>query len=132
MSESVGKIVAISNLRVDVLLSNNQITYKTILVCHNADKEYKFEVAKIDGSYAIAIPFDDVKGLKRGLDVYKEEGTGLSVPYNDEIIGKIFSSYGKPIDKVFLKDRINFGDIVTLEQLERDIFVCECANGTIR
>ena len=98
MSESVGKIVAISNLRVDVLLSNNQITYKTILVCHNADKEYKFEVAKIDGSYAIAIPFDDVKGLKRGLDVYKEEGTGLSVPYNDEIIGKIFSSYGKPID----------------------------------
>ena len=98
MSESVGKIVAISNLRVDVLLSNNQITYKTILACNNGGKEYKFEVAKIDGSYAIAIPFDDVKGLKRGLDVYKEEGTGLSVPYNDEIIGKIFSSYGKPID----------------------------------
>ena len=94
----VGKIVAVSNLRVDILLSDKQITYKTILECRNGSKEYKFEVAKIDGSYAVAIPFDDVKGLKRGVDVYKTEGNGLSVPYNDEIIGKIFSSYGHPID----------------------------------
>ena len=94
----IGRIVSVSNLRVDVLLSSPDITYKNILKCTSEDKEYKFEVAKVDGSYAVAIPFGNVRGLKRGLDVYLEEGAGLSVPYNDEILGKVFSSYGKPID----------------------------------
>ena len=49
-----------------------------------------------------------------------------------ELIRIVDDSRLLPNDKVFLKDRINSGDIVTLEQLERDIFVCECANGTIR
>ena len=96
--QSVGRVVAVSNLRVDVLLFDQSITYKDILVCKNDDKEFRFEVAKVDGSYAIAIPFGDVKGLKRGVTVYQGEADGLSVPYNEEIIGKIFSSYGKPID----------------------------------
>ena len=95
----VGRIVAISNLRVDILLSTSDITYKTILKCEVNGKEYKFEVSKIDGSYAIAIPFGNVKGLKRGVEVYEEIGTkGLSVAYNDQIIGKVFNSYGQPID----------------------------------
>ena len=96
--DSVGRVVAVSNLRVDVLLFDQAITCKDILVCKNGDKEFKFEVAKVDGSYAIAIPFGDVKGLRRGVAVKRGEADGLSVPYNEEIIGKIFSSYGEPID----------------------------------
>ena len=97
-NNSVGRIVAVSNLRVDVLLSNPNITYKSILVCRNEGREYKFEVSKVDGSYATTIPFDNVRGLKRGLEVFATNENGLSVPYNDEIIGKVFGSYGQTID----------------------------------
>ena len=94
----IGRIVAVSNLRVDVLLSGEGVTYKKILRTECDGKEYRFEVAKVDGSYAIAIPFDNVKGLRRGLDVYLVEGDGLSVPYDEQVIGKVFSPYGYTID----------------------------------
>lgn len=45
----------------------------------------------------MAIPFDNVRGLRKGLDVNIEEG-GLAIQYSDEILGKVFDSYGNLID----------------------------------
>ena len=94
----IGKVIAISNLRVDMFLSDPDITYKNIVYCEHNGKRYEFEIAKVEGSYAFAVPFGDVKGLVRGIEVYKSEVDGLCVPYSDDIIGKVFNSYGKPID----------------------------------
>ena len=97
-NQSIGKVIAISNLRVDMFLSDPNITYKNIVYCEDKGKRYEFEIAKVEGSYAFAVPFGDVKGLTRGVNVYRSESAGLCAPYNDEIVGKVFNSYGKPID----------------------------------
>lgn len=96
--KAVGRIIAVSNLRVDILLTEPNISYKNILKCNVDGKEYKFEISNIDGSYATAIPFDNVKGLTRGIEVFLDEGIGLSVPYDEQSIGKVFNSYGSTID----------------------------------
>ena len=102
--QAIGKVIAISNLRVDMFLSSPDITYKNIVYCEDKGKRYDFEIAKVEGSYAFAVPFNDVKGLTRGVDVYKSDEDGLCAPYNEEIVGKVFSSYGKPIDGSVVED----------------------------
>lgn len=103
-NQSIGKIIAISDLRIDIFLSNNLVTNKDIVFAIVNDKRYEFEISKVEGSYAIAIPFGTVKGLKKGLDIYIENNDGLCVPYNDEIVGKVFNSYGEPIDNSVVVD----------------------------
>jgi len=101
----IGKIIAVSNLRIDIFLSSQNVTYKDIVCCEVDGKSFEFEISKVEGSYAMAIPFTNVKGLKRGIDVYESEKKGLSVAYNDEIVGKIFSSYGIPLDGSTVNDK---------------------------
>lgn len=107
---AVGKIMAISSLKVEILLSVEGLKIKDILYCTCKGESYSFEVAELRGPLAVTIPFDRVNGLKRGIDVYKRE-KGLEVPYSQDILGKVFSSYGEPID----------GNVV-VDQTKRNVY----------
>lgn len=93
----VGKIVAVSGLKVEILVCDPGIRVKDILRCTCNGREYQFEVQELKGSMAVTVPFDNVRGLRRGVEVYKKEG-GLQVPYSADILGKVFSPYGQTID----------------------------------
>lgn len=93
----IGKLVSISNMRVDILLDDCKIKPRDIVVANFEGKEYRFEVNSVQGNIAVAIPFDSVIGLKRGIDVELQEG-GLCIQYSDEILGKVFDSYGALLD----------------------------------
>ncbi|MBR2408199.1 MAG: F0F1 ATP synthase subunit beta [Lachnospiraceae bacterium] len=93
----VGKLISISNMRVEILLNESKLKLRDVVYVVSKDKEYCFEISSIQGNIATAIPFENVIGLCRGLDVYLKEG-GLSIQYNDEILGKVFDSYGNLID----------------------------------
>ncbi len=93
----VGKIISVSNMRVEILLEYNQIKLRDIVFAMLGETQHKFEIARIEGNIALAIPFENTIGLKRGLEVFLEEG-GLRIQYSDEILGKVFDSYGNLID----------------------------------
>lgn len=93
----IGKIVSVSNMRVEILLEYNKIKIRDIVSAQLGDVIHKFEIARIEGNVAMAIPFDSTIGLKRGLEVTLEDG-GLQIQYSDEILGKVFDSYGNLID----------------------------------
>ncbi len=93
----IGKIISVSNMRVEILLQYNKIKIRDIVSTQLGDVVHKFEIARIEGSVAMAIPFDNTIGLKRGLEVTLEDG-GLQIQYSDEILGKVFDSYGNLID----------------------------------
>lgn len=93
----VGKIVALSELNVKILLMDNSIKIGDIL-CSNTDNVlHRFEVVEINEKIAIAIPFERIVGLKRGAGLYKQEN-GLEISYSDEMLGKVFGAYGQLID----------------------------------
>ena len=95
---SVGKIISVSDLNVKVLLSSNDVEIKDILYYEDEKKyTHRFEVVEMDYNMALAIPFESVNGVKKGRDLYRKEG-GLQIEYSDKILGKMFSSYGDPID----------------------------------
>jgi F-type H+-transporting ATPase subunit beta len=93
----VGKIISISELNVSILVNDEKVKYHDILYAVNNGKRIEFEVAEEDGKVVSAIPFQSVVGLKKGIDVFKAP-RGLEIQYNDEILGKVFDSYGNLID----------------------------------
>ena len=95
--------ISVSGLKVEVLLSGGQVRHKDILTCVCAGREYRFEVAELEGNLAIAVPFDNVRGLKRGVPVF-QDAAGLRVPYSSEILGKVFGPYGSTIDGTTVHD----------------------------
>ena len=101
----VGRIIAISELNVKVLLSKEkEVKLKDILVYKGSEKPRKFEVVQINSNIAYCIPFERVNGLKKGMEVEKEEG-GLKIQYSDEILGKVFNPYGELIDNKKIKKK---------------------------
>lgn len=94
---AIGKIVAISELNVAILVYDEKIKYHDVLYTYNKGKKIQFEVAEEDGNLVSAIPFQSVIGLKKGLEVYKQD-KGLEIEYSDQILGKVFDSYGALID----------------------------------
>ena len=66
--DSVGRIISVSSLKVEVLLSK-PVRHKDILICQCGGRTYRFEVAQLDGSLAVTVPFDQVNGLRRGVEV---------------------------------------------------------------
>jgi len=101
---SVGKIIQISELTVQVLLSSNDIEIRDVLYCIVDGKKHSFEVVELDDHYAITIPFSNVRGLKKGLELEKEP-EDLSIYYNDEILGKVFDAYGNLIDNTTIENQ---------------------------
>lgn len=101
---SVGKIIQISELTVQVLLSSNDIEIRDVLYCIVDGKKHSFEVVELDDHYATTIPFSNVRGLKKGLELEKEP-EDLSIYYNDEILGKVFDAYGNLIDNTTIENQ---------------------------
>ena len=100
----VGKIIAISDLNVRVLLFDNKVQLKDILsYTDETGNKHRFEVIQIDESIATTIPFENVMGLKKGLDLELEEG-GLQAYYSDDTLGKVFNAYSELIDDSKMKD----------------------------
>lgn len=96
-NEKVGVIISISELNVKVLLNNNDVKINDILYINSNGNERSFEVVQIDDMIATTIPFESVIGLKKGLKLSKKQN-GLEIQYSDEILGKVFNSYGNVIN----------------------------------
>ncbi len=94
---SLGRIIAVSSMRVEILLSQTDVRVKDIVETVGSEHKNRFEIAQIAGNLAIAVPFDSVIGLTRGVEVERVDG-GLRTEYSDEILGKVFDSYGRLID----------------------------------
>ena len=73
MNNSVGKIVAISDLNVKVLINNNDIKINDVLYTNLNGEERSFEVVEINDMIATTIPFESVIGLKKGVELQKKE-----------------------------------------------------------
>ncbi|MDR2132613.1 MAG: F0F1 ATP synthase subunit beta [Clostridiales Family XIII bacterium] len=99
----IGKIISISNLSVSILLDDSRIAPRSCVYALRGNERAVFEIAGVDGSVAKAIPLAGVNGLKKGMDIYLREG-GLSIEYSDDILGKVFNSYGELIDGQVLRD----------------------------
>ena len=97
MMKKVGKIIGISELNVKILMYDKDIKLKDILTCKLDGDIYKFEVVEIEGEIAQAIPFGRVIGLKKGVEVEKQEG-GLQIEYSKKILGRVFDPFGNTID----------------------------------
>lgn len=96
--DSIGKIVEISELNVKILLFKTNVKINDILIYKKDDEIInKFEVVEIEGNLAQTVPFNRVKGLKKGIELELEDG-GLKIQYSDEIVGKMFSAFGETID----------------------------------
>ena len=93
-----GKIISVSDLLVEVLLSGVQVKKRDMMYAVKGEKTYRFEVEDIEGNIASLVPFSNVAGLSRGTEVYKAE-EGLQMEYSDAVLGRVFSPYGDPIDK---------------------------------
>ena len=120
--KKVGKIIGLSDLNVKILLSNNNIKLNDVLVYKNKKQVHRFEVVEINNNIATTIPFESVNGLKKGLDVELIPG-GLQIQYSDEILGKVFNSYGDLIDENTIKEEVKrnvYERSLTIEEIDID------------
>lgn len=93
----VGKIISIFDLSIEIILETNEIKVGDILEVED-DKNYSFEVVEISNTSATCISLYSTRGLRKGTSL-KKVSSGIEVEYSDKILGRIFNSYGKPIDK---------------------------------
>ena len=94
----IGKIISISELNVKIFLEDEvKVDIREVLKTVVDGNVYRFEVVSVEENVATTIPFDSVIGLKRGLDVTKEADS-LQIEYSDASLGRVYSSYGEPID----------------------------------
>lgn len=93
----VGKIISIFDISVEVVLSSSDVKIGDILEAEN-NNEYRFEVVEISNTNAICISLESTRGLKKGTPVVVSSH-GINVEYSDKVLGRIFNSYGNPIDK---------------------------------
>ena len=92
----VGKIISIFEISVEVILSDNNVKIGDILTLVN-DKSYSFEVVSISNISATCISLGSTRGLRKGSEVVKLSD-GIEIEYSDNILGRVFNSYGNPID----------------------------------
>ena len=92
----IGRVISVTSLKVEVFLEDPGIGIRDLLCIYKDDEPVFLEVFEIDGSVAAAISCGPTNGLKRGMEVYLIEG-GIQVPYNEEILGNIYSSFGKAL-----------------------------------
>lgn len=94
----INKIIAISDINIQIYCEIPQdFKIGDILSTNTGDRIYKFEVMEINNNTITATPLSSVIGLKRGLSVTKYSN-GLTIEYSDNILGKVFNSYGELID----------------------------------
>lgn len=100
----IGKVIAISELNVRVLVEEGKIHIRDVLCTEIRGKRVAFEVAEEDGNMVSAIPLHSVVGLKKGAPIYKMEDN-LSMQYNEELLGKVFDAYGELMDDKNIEKR---------------------------
>lgn len=93
----VGKIISIFDISVEVILDSNEVRIGDILQVKDKP-EFKFEVVEISNTSATCISLETTRGLKKGA-VVEKLSDGIHVEYSDKVLGRIFNSYGDPIDK---------------------------------
>ncbi|MBR1390849.1 MAG: F0F1 ATP synthase subunit beta [Lachnospiraceae bacterium] len=119
MDTCIGKIISISELNVQILLNGEKVKFHDILSTEHKGKKMYFEVTEEDGNMVAAVPFQSVIGLKKGVDVYKTDSS-LSIQYSDEILGKVFDSYGNLIDDSHIEQEHRkdvYGRNLTMEEI---------------
>ena len=93
----VGKIISIFDISIEVVLESNDIKVGDILEVEG-NSNYRFEVVEINNTSAICISLESTRGLRKGASVTLVSN-GIHVEYSDNVLGRIFNSYGDPIDK---------------------------------
>ena len=93
----VGKIISIFDISIEVILDTNDVRIGDILQVKD-NPEFRFEVVEISNTSATCISLETTRGLKKGANVEKLSD-GIHVEYSDKVLGRIFNSYGSPIDK---------------------------------
>ncbi|MBQ8534192.1 MAG: F0F1 ATP synthase subunit beta [Bacilli bacterium] len=100
----VGSIVAISDLKVKILLDKaDSVVVGDVLEAVHNNQKYVFEIVEINENIASVIPFDNVMFLKKGIPVSKSPKK-LSIEYSDNILGRVFDSYGNLIDGTVIQN----------------------------
>lgn len=94
---SIGRIIAVSGLRVEVLVSDPNVRLRDIIYTIKDGERQRFEVVEMEGSVLSAVPFQSAKGLTRGMEVFLQPG-GLQMEYSDAILGRIFDPFGNTLD----------------------------------
>ena len=96
----IGRIIAVSDLNVKILLNDvTNVSIQDILFANYNNFIYKFEVVEIHENIAETIAFDNVMYLKKGIPVAKQQEK-LQIEYSDQILGKVFDSYGNILNNV--------------------------------
>ena len=93
----VGKIISIFDISVEVILNDDKAVKIGDILTVQGDKNYSFEVVSINNVSATCISLGSTRGLKKGSEVTKLSG-GIEIEYSDRILGRVFDSYGVPID----------------------------------
>ena len=102
----IGSIVSVSDLNVKVLLDKaDSVVVGDVLEAFHKDKKYTFEIVEINENIAKVIPFDSVMFLKKGIPVSKSDKK-LSIEYSDNILGRVFDSYGRLIDDTVIENPV--------------------------
>ena len=116
----VGTIISVSDLNVKIILDRpSEVTIGDILTANYHDTTFKFEVVEVTGNIAKTIPFENVMYLKKGVQIYPSKEK-LSIEYSDQILGKVFNSYGELIDNNKIEtphERCVYDRNVSLEEL---------------
>ncbi len=116
----VGTIISVSDLNVKIILDRpSEVAIGDILTANYHDTTFKFEVVEVTGNIAKTIPFENVMYLKKGVQIYPSKEK-LSIEYSDQILGKVFNSYGELIDNNKIEtphERCVYDRNVSLEEL---------------
>ncbi len=94
---TAAKIISVSDMSVKALMSDETLEIRDTLYTEIGGKTYFFEVQQTAGKIVHLIPFSNVAGLKKGLELYKKEG-GIQIEYSREIFGRVFNSFGELLD----------------------------------
>lgn len=116
----IGKIVSISDLNIEVALMKEQVKYRDILYVQEDGKKHQMEVSEVSGSIAMCLPLESVIGLHKGMDVYSADSV-LEIEYSDEILGKVYDSYGRIIagnNQNHEHTRSIYGRNLTMEEID--------------
>ncbi len=117
----IGKIIAVSDVSVEIFAyEGTKCEYRDLLYADLNNKRYRFEVQSVEGSIITAISFERCVGLKRGIEVTKGEG-GISAEYSDELLGKVFNSYGDTIDSSVVEHptpRTIYAEPLTMSEID--------------
>lgn len=117
----VGKIISVTSIKIDILLADNKAKIHDIVCTEVRGKTVEFEIQEIKGSTASAICLGMTNGIKRGMNLYKSEENTLTAPYDENVLGHMFSSFGKVIDNTnpLIKTKKNIYDSnLSLDEIE--------------